>query len=409
MRNMAKQANNTITVLDIGSAKTVALICEATEGGLQYRGHGVAESRGSRKGIITELDKAVRSIQKAVEAAEKAAQCSVGNAVISVGGSHIKGITSRGGVALGSRPREVNRDDIRVAVEKARSVTLPADREVLHLLPQEFILDEQAGVRDPAGMMGIRLEVNLHMITASSSATQNVVTAVNRAGLHVDNTVYEALVAADCTLSGEEKDMGVCLVDIGAGSADLIVYWEGMAVHSGVVPLGGDHFTSDVAVGLRTPMTDAERIKKLFAHVVSGNAPESTEIEVPGVGDRPSRFMPQRLLAEILEPRAIEFCELLRDHLQHAGALDLCNAGLVLTGGGSRLNGLSEVCERTLGRPVRLASPVSLSQMPVELAEPEFATVVGLAMYAHRTHVVKISRDQGIGSRLKTWWAKLGA
>lgn len=406
---MGKEQNNTIAVLDVGSAKTVALICEAGEGGLRYRGHGVAESRGSRKGIITELDKAIRSIQKAVEEAENVAECPMGNAVISVGGGHIKGITSRGGVALGSRPREVGRDDIRVAVEKARSVTLPPDREVLHLLPQEFILDDQAGVHDPAGMMGIRLEVNLHMVTTSSSATQNLVTAANRAGIHVDNTAYEALVAADCTLRAEEKELGVCLVDIGAGSSDLIVYWEGMVAHSGAVPIGGDHFTNDIAVGLRTPLVDAEKIKRLFANTVSGKVPEGNEIEVPGVGDRPSRFMPQRFLAEILEPRAVELCEMLRDHLQHAGALDLCNAGLVLTGGGSRLNGLAEVCERVLGRPVRLASPTTLPHLPAELTEPEFATLVGLAMYAHRTKVVRMSQDQGIGNRLKAWWAKLGA
>ncbi|MGB9123602.1 MAG: cell division protein FtsA, partial [Candidatus Angelobacter sp.] len=219
-----KHPLNLITVLDVGSAKTVALICEATDAGLKYRGHGMAESRGSRKGIIVELDKAVQSIHKAVEEAEKLGGCQVGNAVISVAGSHIKGVTSRGGVTLGSRPRDVTREDIRTAVEKARSVTLPDDREVLHLLPQEFILDDQSGVRDPAGMMGRRLEVNLHMVTASASATQNVVTAANRAGLHVDNVVYEALMSADSTLRADEKELGVCLADIGAGSTDMIVY-----------------------------------------------------------------------------------------------------------------------------------------------------------------------------------------
>jgi cell division protein FtsA len=407
---MTKEQNNTIAVLDVGSAKTVALICDMDDRGLRYRGHGLAESRGSRKGIITELDKAARSIQKAVEEAEKVAACPLGNAMISVGGAHIKGVSSRGGIALGSRAREVGRDDIRLAVEKARSITLPPDREVLHLLPQEFILDDQAGVRDPAGMMGVRLEVNLHMVTTSSSAVQNVVTAVNRAGVHVDNTAFEALVAADCTLPAEEKDLGVCLVDIGAGSTDLIVYWEGMVAYSGAIPIGGDHFTNDVAVGLRTPLVDAEKIKKLFGNTVSSKVPEGNEIEVPGVGDRPSRFMPQRFLAEILEPRAVELGELVRDQLQHAGALELCTAGLALTGGGSRLNGLAEVCESIFARPVRSASSTPLAQMPVELSDPEFATVLGLAMYAHRASLARISQDQGrIGSRLKAWWAKLGA
>lgn len=406
---MGKEQNNAIAVLDIGSAKTVALVCEAGEAGLRYRGHGVTESRGSRKGIITELDKAAQSIQKTIEEAERVAECSLGNAVISIGGAHVKGVNSRGGVALGSRPHEVTREDIRMAVEKARSVSLPPDREILHLLPQEFILDDQAGVRDPAGMMGCRLEVNLHLVTAASSAIQNVVTAVNRAGINVDNTVYEALVAADCTLQGDEKDLGVCLVDIGAGSSDLIVYCDGMVAHSGAIPIGGDHFTNDVAVGLRTPVMEAEKIKKLFGNCVSTKVAQGNEIEVPAVGDRPSRLMPQQFLAEILESRAIELCELLRDHLQHAGVLEICRAGLVLTGGGSRLTGFAEICERILARPVRLAACTPLSGMPVQLAGPEFATVVGLAMYAHRTAVARLVQEQGRGSRLRAWWAKLGA
>jgi cell division protein FtsA len=406
---MTREQDNTIAVLDVGSAKTVALICEMGDSGLRYRGHGVTESRGSRKGVITELDKAVKSIQKAVEQAEKVAACPLGNAVLAVGGAHIKGVSSRGGVALGSRAREVSRDDIRVAVEKARSISLPPDREVLHLLPQEFILDDQAGVHDPAGMMGIRLELNLHMVTASSSAVQNVVTAANRAGIHVDNIAFEGLVSADCTLSAEEKELGVCLVDIGAGSSDLIVYWEGMVAHSGAVPIGGDHFTNDVAVGLRTPLVDAEKIKKHFGNTVSSKVPEGNEIEVPGVGDRPSRFMPQRFLAEILEPRSLELCEMLRDQLHHAKVLELCSAGVVLTGGGSRLNGMAEVFERVFSRPVRLGTSTPLASMPVELGETEFATALGLAMYAHRTSVARISQDVGIGSRLKAWWAKLGA
>jgi cell division protein FtsA len=406
---MGKDQKNTVAVLDVGSAKTVALICDVSDSGLRYRGHATTESRGSRKGVLVELDKAVQSIQRAVEAAEKMAECTVGNAVISIGGAHIKGITSRGGISLGSRPREVTREDVRAAVEKARSINLPPDREILHLLHQEFILDDQAGVRDPVGMMASRLEVNLHMVTASASATQNVITCANRAGLHVDNTVYEALVAADCTLRSDEKEMGVCLVDIGAGSSDLIIYCEGMAVHSGVVPIGGDHFTNDVAVGLRTPLVEAEKIKKLFGNTISNKVPEANEIEVPAVGDRPSRLMPQRFLAEILEPRAAELCEMLRDHLHHAGVLELCSAGVVLTGGGAKLNGLPEIFERELQRPIRLAAPGAIAKMPAQLAEPEFATVVGLAMYAHRTTVAKISQDHGFGSRLRSLLARLGA
>jgi cell division protein FtsA len=399
----------TITVLDIGSAKTAALICQAGPQGLSYRGHAVVESRGSRKGVIVELDKAVQSVQRAVEDAEKIAECPVGHAVAAVGGSHIKGVTSRAGISLGTRPRDVTRDDIRSVVEKARSVVLPADREVLHLLPQEFILDEQAGVRDPAGMMGRRLEVTLHLVTASESASQNVVTAANRAGVHVDNVVYEGLMSADAVLRADEKELGVCLADIGAGSTDLIVYSDGMTAHTGAVPVGGDHFTNDVAVGLRTPVAAAEKLKKGFGHVIGAKVPEGDEMEVPAVGDRPPRLMPRRFMAEILEPRADELCELLRDHLRQAGVLELCNAGVVLTGGGSCLNGLAEVCQKVLQKPVRLASAAPLENMPEELAGPEFATVIGLAMYAHRTAVAKMVPERGFGARMRTLFARLGA
>ena len=265
------------------------------------------------------------------------------------------------------------------------------------------------GIRDPAGMMGSRLEVNLHLVTASSSATQNVITAANRAGIHVDNTVYEALVAADCTLRGDEKELGVCLADIGAGSTDLIVYFEGMVAHSGSIPVGGDHFTNDVSVGLRTPLAEAEKIKKSFGHAVSSRVSESNEIEVPSVGDRPTRMMPQRMVAEILEPRAIELCELVRDHLHHAGVLDICHAGVVFTGGGSRLLGLAEVAERILKTPVRLAVSMTLARMPAQLAAPEFAAVVGLAMYAHRTTAARISPETGWGTKMRAWFNRFGA
>lgn len=370
-----------LTAVDIGSAKTCVLVAEVSEFGLHYRGHGIAESRGLRKGAITDLDKAARSIQKAVEEAERLGLCPLGNAVISVGGAHIRGIRSRGGVTLGSRPREVGGDDIRAAIEKARSILLGPDREVLHLFPQEFVLDDEAGIRDPIGMVGTRLEVTLYVVTAASSAIQNVVTAVNRAGIHVDDVVYSGLVAADSTLRPAEREMGVCLVDIGAGCAESIVYWKGLVLHSEAVPIGGDHFTNDVSVGLRTPLIDAERLKISFGTAVADNVPEDNEIEVPGVGDRPSRFMPRRFLAEVLESRAVEFCEMLRDHLDHASVLKYCNSGLVLTGGGSRLKGIAEICERILDCPVRLASPSPLGIMPAELAEPEFATIVGSVLY----------------------------
>ena len=346
-----------MTAIDVGSAKTCALVAEVTEFGLRYRGHGVADSRGSRKGVIVELDKAVASIQKAVEAAEDIAGAAVEHAIIGVGGSNIKGVNSHGGISLGTRPREIGRDEIKQAVERARAIPLPQDREILHLLPQEFILDDQAGVHDPLGMMAARLEVRVHMVTAATSATQNVITAVNRAGVHVDDTVFEPLAAADAVLRSDEREMGVCLSDIGAGSTELIVFHQGAVAYTGVIPVGGDHFTSDLSVGLCTPLADAEKIKKNYGSAVVTLIPEGNEVEVPSVGDRASRLLPQRLVAEVLEPRARELFEMMRESLRQSGMFELCLAGVVLTGGASRLPGIFDVAESALRRSVRLSWP----------------------------------------------------
>lgn len=403
---MGKEQPNLLTAIDVGSAKVCAVVAEITEAGVRYRGHGIAESRGTRKGVIVDLDKAVASIQRAAEQAENLAEAPVESAVVGVAGPHIRGVNSRGGVALGPRSREITRDDVRSAVERARAVALPPDREVLHLLPQEFILDDHNGIRDPAGMVGSKLEVQVHLATAASTATQNLVTAVNRAGIHVDDTVFEPLAAADAVLKADERELGVCLCDIGAGSMDVIVFFEGAVAHTGVVPIGGDHFTNDVAVGLRTPLNEAEKIKKLFGNAMVTRVPEGNEIEVPAVGDKPSRLMPQRLLAEILEPRAYELFEMLRDHLRQAGVLELCGAGSVLTGGGSRLPSMAEVSETILRKPSRLGRPSPISKMPASLAEPEFASVVGLVFYGHRTRLARGPQELGIGAKLKSLFAR---
>ena len=403
---MANGQETLLTAIDVGSSKTCALVAEITESGLRYRSHGVVDSRGSRKGVIVDLERAVGSIQKAVEMAEEIAAAPVERAVVGVAGAHIRGVNSQGGISLGSRPREISRDEIRQAVEKARAIALPADREVLHLLPQEFILDDQTGMRDPAGMMGSKLEVRVHVVTAAGSATQNVVTAVNRAGVHVDDTVFEPLACADSVLRADERELGVCLADIGAGSTDIIVFHDGAVAHTGVIPVGGDHFTSDLAVGLRTPTADAEKIKRLFGCCVVTRIPEGHEVEVPSVGDRPSRMMPQRLIGEILEPRARELFELLRDNLRHTGMLDLCGAGLVLTGGGARLGGLIDIADSVLHKPMRMAFPLPIAKMPAELAEPEFATVVGMVMYGHRARLARNNHDDGWGAKLKAFFKK---
>jgi len=403
---MGKEQSNLLTAIDVGSAKICAIVAEITETGVRYRGHGVTESRGTRKGVIVDLEKTVASIQRAEEQPETGAGAAVESAVIGVAGPHVRGVNSRGGIAIGSRSREIAREDVRAAVERARNVSLPPDREVLHLLPQEFILDDHSGIRDPAGMVGTKLEVQVHLATAASTATQNVVTAVNRAGIHVDDTVYEPLAAADAVLKADERELGICLCDIGAGSTDLIVFFEGAVAHTGVVPIGGDHFTNDVAVGLRTPLAEAEKIKKLFGNAMVTRVPEGNEIEVPAVGDRQSRLMPQRLLAEILEPRAYELFEMLRDHLRQAGVFELCGAGTVLTGGAARLASMAEVAENVLRKPSRLGVPSPISKMPASLAEPEFTTAIGLIFYGHRTRLARGPQDVGLGAKLKSLFAR---
>jgi cell division protein FtsA len=406
---MANQYQHFLTAIDVGSAKTCALVADVTPSGLRYRGHGIADSRGSRKGVIVELDKAVASIQEAVEQAEDVCGFPIEHALLGVSGTHVRGVNSQGGLSFGTRAREIAREEIRSAVEKAKAVPLPEDREVLHLLPQEFIIDDQSSVRDPLGMMAMRLEVRVHLVTVASSATQNVITAVNRAGVHVDDTVFEPLACADAVLRADERELGVCLADLGAGSTSLIVFQDGAVLHTAVIPIGGDHFTSDLSVGLCTPLSQAEKIKRLYGSVAVTLIPEANEVEVPSVGDRASRLVKQRMVGDILEPRARELFEMIRDNLRHNGMLNVCAGGVVLSGGTSRTAGILDVAESVLRRPVRLSWPTPLAKMPSTLAEPEYATVIGMAFYGHRARAARGSQDTRWSSRLKGLFVKKGA
>jgi cell division protein FtsA len=404
---VSKEQQNLIVALDIGSAKTFALVAEASEAGLRYRGHGIAESRGSRKGVIVDLDKVVSSIQRAVEQAEQSAGVQVDHAVASVGGTHIRGITSRSGLVLGSKPREIGREEVRQALDKARSVSLPPDRQVMHLLPQEFILDDQGAIRDPNGMLAAKLEAQVHMITAQGNVTQSVVTAANRAGVEVNDTVYEGLVAGDCVLKSDERELGVVMCDIGAGTTELLVLFEGAVAHSGVVPIGGDHFTNDVAVGLRTPLSEAEKLKRSFGSAVVTMVPEGNELEVPAVGDRTSKLVSQRFLAEILEPRATELFEHVRDNLRQGGVLELCAAGSVLTGGGALLANMAQIAEQTLRKPSRVGLPTPISKMPAQISGPEYSVAIGTILYAHRGRLARTRQsDEGFSSKIRSFFAK---
>ncbi len=393
--------------LDMGSVKTCALICHPGEiGKLHVAGLGVAESRGWRKGVIANLDLAVLALNKAVEAAESAAGVPIDSAYVGVAGSHIHGVNSRGASTLGKgagAQREVTRDDVQNAIQMAQGIMLPEDRQMLHVLPQEFLVDSQDGIRDPLGMVGGRLEVNVHIVTASATASQNVVTAVNRAGIVVLDTVFEGLASSDACLGADDRELGVALVDIGGGSTELVVFHQGTVRHTAVIPVGGEHFTNDIAVGLRTPIPEAEKMKKAWGERDPAK-PAETLVEVQGVGDRPSRVVSYAMLSEIIEPRACELIELVEAELTRSGCDKQLGAGLVLAGGGAKLGGLAPLAEQMLGLPVRIGSPAGLDNMAETICDPSFATVVGLVGYGNRLRVLHDTQD---GSWLGKVWRTL--
>jgi cell division protein FtsA len=395
-----------IVALDIGSAKTCALIGELEDdGGVKFAALGAAESKGWRKGQIVNLDLAVSSIRRAVEEAEAIVGVPVESALIGVAGGHVRGVNSRGGITMGARPRDIQREDVRRAIEAARGVMLPEDREVLHVLPQEFFLDAQDNIRDAIGMVGVRLEANVHIVTASGTATQNIVTAVNRAGVRVDDTVLEPLAAAEACLTQDERELGCCLLDIGGGTTELLAFTGGVVRHAAAVPVGGDHFTNDLAVGLRTPIPEAEKIKRQYACAWRELLDQDFPIEIASVGDRPPRTIFARMLSDIVEPRAQEVLMLVRDELRRAGLESQVPAGIVLTGGGAHLRGLAELSERIFSLPVRVAIPRGLSGMSDEVSRPEYSTAVGLVLYGARTRRLAGTRPTGFMGKLKSMFA----
>jgi len=368
--------------LDIGSTKTCVLLAELDGEQVRFLALGAAESKGLRKGLIVNLDSTVSSIRRAVEEAEGVANVPVESAVIGVAGGHVRGVNSRGGVSLGPRPRDIEREDVKRAIDAARNIALPEDREVLHVLPHEFLVDAQAGIHDPIGMVGQRLEANVHIVTSSSSATQNLVTAANKAGILISDTVLEPLASAEACLTQDEKDLGCCLLDIGGGTTELVVYGGGVVRHTGAVAIGGDHFTNDLAVGLRTPIPEAERIKKHHGVAAATLMRTDDAIEIASVGDRPPRTIFTHMLTEIIEPRSQELLGLIADDLQRAGLTQQIPAGFVLAGGGAQLNGLLEMMEDGFHLPARIAEPRGILDLPEQVAVPEYATAVGLVLYA---------------------------
>ena len=394
-----------LAALDIGSSKTCALIADIENGSSRFLGMGAAESKGSRKGLIVNLDAAVSSIRRALEEAESVANVPVEFAVVGIAGNHVRGVNSRGGISLGSRPRDIEKEHVRRAVDAARAITLPEDREILHVLPQDFLVDHQDNIRDPIGMVGQSLEVNVHIVTTSTTATQNVVTAVNRAGVVVSDTALEPLASAESVLTQDERELGCCLLDIGGGTTELIVYAGGVVRHTGAVAIGGDHFSNDLAVGLRTPIPEAERIKREYGCVLRDLLAEDQSIQIASVGDRPPRTVFVRMLNEIIEPRAQELLTLVLDDLKRAGMDTQIPAGLVLAGGGARLKGLPELAERMFTLPVRCAAPRGLEDMPEELSQPEYATVVGLLLYGVHARRMAAQRPGTLVAKLKSMFA----
>ena len=371
--------------LDVGTSRVTAVVGESMDDGtLDIVGIGVAESRGIKRGVVVNVDAAVDSIKKAIEEAELMAGVEIDSVHLALSGPHIKGFNSRGVIAVAGKNREITRDDVRRAIDAAKAVALPTGREILHVLPQDFVVDEQDGIGAPVGMTGARLEVNVHIVTGAVSSTQNLIACVNRAGVTVADTVIEQLAASESVLAEDEKELGVALVDIGGGTADLAIFERGSLWHTGVVAVGGDHFTNDIAVGLRTPIPDAEKVKRKGGCALSSMVDEEDTIEVASVGGRKPRLMARRILSEILQPRAEEIFHLVWDEIRRAGYEKSLNSGIVLTGGGSILEGMPEIAEQIFDLPIRRGAPTEVGGLADHVNSPTFATPVGLVLYAHR-------------------------
>ncbi len=403
---MAKRRDSYIVGLDIGTRKTCAIIAEANEAGnLDIIGIGMTESKGLRRGIVVNLEATIESIRKVVEEAELMAGVAIESAYVGVAGNHIKGFNSRGVIAVGGRGREITREDVQRVIEAAKAVAIPPDREILHVLPQEFIVDEQDGIHDPVGMTGTRLEVNAHIVTSSITSTQNLITCVNRAGMAVTDMVLECIAGSEAILTFDEKELGVALIDIGGGTTDLAIFEKGSICYTSVIPIGGDSFTNDISVGLRTPIPEAEKIKKKYGCALSSMLEDEETIEVPSMGGRKPRIMSRQILCEIIQPRAEETFNLVFDEIKHAGYERSLNSGIVITGGGALLEGMPEIAEQIFDLPVRRGLPTGVGGLVDVINSPIHSTAVGLVLHGHaNNHSRARLRASGTTfSRLTHW------
>jgi cell division protein FtsA len=378
--------------------------------GIDVVGVGSAPSRGLRRGVVVNIDFTVEAIKQAVAEAEQMAGAEVAGVYAGVAGGHIRGLNSRGVVAVSGREKEVSEADVDRVVDAARAINLPQDREIIHVLPQTFTVDDGDGVREPVGMSGVRLEVECHIVTGAITSVQNVVRSVNRAGLAVEDIVLEPLASAEAVLSADEKELGVLLIEIGGGTTNVALFREGAIWHTAILPLGGDHITNDIAVGLRTPAADAEELKKRYGCALTARVPAQETIDVPSVGGRKPRELSRQVLSEIIQPRVEEIFMLVARDLNRAGFEDAATAGVVVTGGTSILEGMPEVAEAVFSLPVRRGMPSDVGGLSDVVRTPIHSTAVGLALYGWR-HAPRASNgtgEMGVTDALKRVTAWLG-
>ena len=374
------QSGKMIVGLDIGTSKVVALVGEVTaDGELDIVGIGTSPSRGLKKGVVVNIESTVQSIQRAIEEAQLMAGCRIHSAFVGVAGNHIRSLNSHGIVAI--RDREVSAADLERVLDAAQAVAIPADQRVLHTLPQDYVIDNQEGVREPLGMSGVRLEAKVHVVTCAVNAAQNIEKCVRRCGLEIDDIILEQLASAYSVLTDDEKELGVCLVDIGGGTTDIAIFTEGAIRHTAVIPIAGDQVTNDIAMALRTPTQYAEEIKIRYACALAKLAGAGETIKVPSVGDRPPRELSRQALAEVVEPRYDELFTLIQAELRRSGYEDLIPAGIVLTGGTSKMEGAVELAEEIFHMPVRLGVPHGVKGLGDVVRNPIYSTGVGLLLY----------------------------
>ena len=407
--NKPRETKNLLVALDIGTSKIVAIVAEITpDGALEILGLGQHPSKGLKKGVVVNIEATVTGIQRALEEAELMADVKIRDVLTGIAGSHIKSFNSHGMVAI--KDKEVSQFDVDRVVETARAVNIPMDQQILHILTQEFIIDGQEDVREPVGMSGVRLEVKVHIVTGAVSAAQNIMKCVRRCGLEVRDLVLQPLASAIAVLSQDEKDLGVCLVDIGGGTTDIAVFTGGAIRHTAVIPIAGDQITNDIAMALRTPTKDAEDIKMAHGCALRQLASVNDVIEVPGVGDREPRQMSRQTLAEVIEPRVEELYSLIQRELRASGFEELLSSGIVLTGGSASMQGMVELGEEVFHMPVRLGVPSYSGGLAEVVRNPRFSTGVGLLVSGleqkKRDEHVRLhtSNFKGVFEKMASWF-----